>query len=96
MNLNPANVPQSVAYLIPVAAQWGFEDDADRYRALKRADQRQLQQLVHCMDQVDDTELEEWLAGHESSRNPPTREYIAITCLIITVSLARLRLNERT
>jgi hypothetical protein len=83
-----------MTYLVPLAVRWGIADDAERERALAGADRGQLEELVHCMDQIEDRELDDWLTGPESFRSPPTREYMAMTRLIMAMDLARVLLRR--
>ena len=64
-----------------MAEKWGIGDDGDREDAVDRASRDELDELIGCLDDIDDKLLDEWLTGAESQRQPPSREYIAITCL---------------
>lgn len=94
MKLDPKKLPAGIADLIPIAERWGIADDIERSRAIDGADRRELEELVHCLDQIDTRELEEWLIGLESFREQPSQEYVAITCLTMAIEQARLRLRK--
>jgi hypothetical protein len=94
MKLDPARVPRGMADLIPLAERWGIADDIERSRAINGADRNALEELIHCLDAVDISELEEWLVGLESYREQPSQEYIAMTCLTMAIEQARLRLRK--
>lgn len=96
MKLDPKRIPSGIVSLIPLAERWGIEDDLERSYAIDNADRNELAELAHCLDQIDTTELEEWLIGLESFRERPSREYAAITCLTMAVEQARVRQRGMT
>lgn len=95
MTLDPKKVPSAVVALIPFAELWGIGDDYEREAAVKRASQEQLHGLAHCLDDIDQKALFEWLAGPESYDPNPTDEYVAFTCLTMAVDSAKQKLKPQ-
>ncbi len=91
--LNPSNVPASLLALLTWAECWGINDDWTRTKAVQSATREQLFELVHCIDDIRDQDLFDWLAGPESFREDRTNEYIALTCLIMSIDQAKALLK---
>lgn len=93
--LDPNNLPPAFSSLIPCAERWGIGDDIEREMAIENATAGDLNTLAHCLDDIDDQQLVEWLNGSESGRKPLTPEYIAITSLTMAVQSAKSELRRR-
>lgn len=92
--MKSANVPSSIAYLLPLAEVWGIGDDLDREAAVESAATDDLRQMVEAVDYAEDLGLYDWLSGDESYADQPSDEYVAITCLTMAADLARPRLRR--
>ncbi|MFA5190414.1 MAG: hypothetical protein WC740_06800 [Verrucomicrobiia bacterium] len=95
MTLNPKNVPPGIAIALPFAEKWGIGDDSEREAAIEKADLKELEEIAHCLDDVDDAVLSGWLTGPESQRASISSEYVAVTCLTMAVHSARAKLKKR-
>lgn len=95
MTLNPANVPEPLVGLLPMAEKWGIGDDFERDGALNKASERELEELVHSIDSIADEDLFDWLSGDESFNANPSPEYLAITNLTMAIDSAKLKLKKR-
>jgi hypothetical protein len=58
--LNPANVPNDLRPLIPLAERWGIGDDVDREAALARATKAEQQELRRAVE-AHASKITEWL-----------------------------------
>lgn len=58
--LNPANVPNDLRPLIPLADRWGIGDDVDREAALARATKAEQQELRRAVE-AHASKITEWL-----------------------------------
>jgi hypothetical protein len=58
--VNPANVPNDLRPLIPLAERWGIGDDVDREAALARATQAERQKLRQAVE-AHASKITEWL-----------------------------------
>jgi hypothetical protein len=94
--VNPANVPAAVAFLLPLAEIWGVGDDVEREALVENASVEELRQMVEAVDDAEDLGLYDWLSGEESYIEPPSLEYVAITCLTMAADTGRLRLRRET
>jgi hypothetical protein len=92
--LDPRNVPESAARLLPLAEKWAIGDDFEREEAVSRATGKELQSLVSAVDTTDD-EFWDWLAGPASYEPNPSPEYLALTALTMAADSARLKLRGR-
>ena len=91
MNLDPENVPESLVPLLGIAEKWGIADDFDRDSAIADASRGELEKLIHSIDNISDEELYGWLSGEESFNPRPTPEYLAFSCLTMSIDLARVK-----
>jgi len=96
MPLNPENVPPALAPLLPMAEKWGIGDDFEREASVSNASRDELESLVHCVDEISDTDLYGWLSGPESFNPNPSQEYLAITCLTMAIDSAKLELHRES
>lgn len=94
MTLSAANVPATLAPLLPLAQKWGIGDDFEREAAISNATRRELEGLIHCTDNVSEDDLYGWLAGPESFNAKPSREYLALTCLTMAIDSAKVKLQR--
>jgi hypothetical protein len=93
--LLPQNVPAAVGPLLPPAELWGIGDDVNRSMKVEAAPDEELRQLLAALDAVGDDVLCGWLSGPDPYLVPPSREYVAVTCLTMTVDQARVLLAKR-
>jgi len=77
-----------------MAEKWGIGDDFDREEAVRCSSIKELEDLVHAIDSIDDKDLYGWLGGLESFNAKPSREYVAFTCLTMAIDSAKLRLKK--
>lgn len=94
--MNPDNVPASLVHLLPPAEIWGIGDDVAREALVASASIEQLRQMVDAVDEAEDKGLYDWLSGDESHANPPSPEYVAVTCLTMAADSGRLRMRQET
>ena len=94
MPLNPANVPQTLAKLLPIAEKWGIGDDYDREAAVTNASVEELEALIHSIDGISDADLYGWLEWSQGNVGHPTPEYTAITCLTMAIDSAKIELKK--
>lgn len=94
MNLKPDNVPKPLIQLLPIAEKWGIEDDFEREEALASASKEELESIVHSIDSVSDEDLYDWLAGDSANDDNPSQEYIALTCLTMSIDSAKIKLSR--
>lgn len=94
MSLNPANVPEALIAILPVAEEWGIGDDFERENKLNLAKREELEALVHSIDGISDEDLFDWLAGEESFNARPTAEYLALTNLTMAIDSAKVKLKK--
>jgi hypothetical protein len=93
VELDARQVPSAARVWLTLARRWGIPDDGYRWDAIERADRNELEAIHRALD--DDTvwdEVERWLVGPEAEATPPSREYVAITCLTMAADHVRLRL----
>lgn len=95
MGLDPTNVHSTLVPLLPMAERWGIGDDIDRDVAVANASVEELRELADCLDDPETGILLEWLTGPESQREPLTKEYCALTCLVMAVQQAKVVLSRR-
>jgi hypothetical protein len=79
-HLNPDNVPLALRPVMPYAAFWGITDDLEREHLVESAPQAARQDLARVVNAIDD-QLDEWLAGPESEKEFPTKEYAAFSAM---------------
>jgi hypothetical protein len=94
VKLNPGAVPPSLQGLLPLAQEWGVNDDGYRATAVAQADTETLTSLVAAVDKADDASLSGWLAGSEADLQSPSAEYLALTALIMAADHARELLSN--
>jgi hypothetical protein len=94
MQLDKTKVPAPLTPLLPVAEKWGIGDDFERERALDAASRQELEFLVHSIDAMSDDDLFGWLAGPESYNPNPSKEYIALTALMMAIDSAKTKLRR--
>jgi hypothetical protein len=78
--LNPANVPEPLRVLIPLAERWGINDDLMREDRIAKAPPEELAALTAAINRYED-ELDDWLAGPEADSPGPSEEYIAFSAM---------------
>jgi succinate dehydrogenase flavin-adding protein (antitoxin of CptAB toxin-antitoxin module) len=94
MKLNPNNIPSALVSLLPMAERWGIGDDFERENHISKASISELDELVHCIDEISDDDLFGWLAGEESFSQIPSDEYLAITNMTMAIESAKLKLKK--
>lgn len=94
MKLNPNNVPSALVSLLPMAELWGIGDDFVRENNILKASISELDELIHCIDEISDDDLFGWLAGEESFSKTPSDEYLAITNMTMAIESAKLKLEK--
>ena len=95
IRLNANNLPPEFSSIIGWAEKWGVGDDVDREMAIENATTEELNTLSHCLDNIDDYQLVEWLNGDETKKKPLSEEYVAVTCLTMAVQSAKSVLKRR-
>jgi len=95
MKLNPDNFPEALKTLIPMVEKWGIGDDFEREETLSKAGRQELEELIHCIDEISDEDLFGWLSGKESFNPQPTNEYVALTCLTMAIDSAKVKLKKK-
>lgn len=75
-----ADVPGGLRYLIPLAMQWGINDDLIREDVVATASEEARAELRDTVANAED-ELDEWLAGPEAASPSPTDAYLAFTAM---------------
>ncbi len=81
-DFNISDVPENLRELAPYAEIWGNNSDETRWQLVKETPEalkEHLQELIFEPDVQD--RFDEWLAGPESNKLPPTTAYLAFTCL---------------
>jgi len=96
MKLNTENIPKEFQYLKEYAEEWGITDDGYRAEKIENANKEELQELVNLLRNLDDDNMDAWLAGDESYSENPSAEYIAYSCLMIAMQRAGIELSKRT
>lgn len=94
-DLDPRQVPPAARPLLPLARRWGIGDDGYRSTAIEHADRTELEAIVQAVSDDANDEVDRWLIGPEADAPAPSREYVAITCLIMAADHARLRLRKQ-
>lgn len=94
--LDASRVPDDLVQLIPLAEEWGIEDDEMRTVQVEDAQTDRLADLVQAFQSVDVTLIDDWLAGPESAAPEPSDEYVAFTTLRMAVDLAIWVLRNRS
>jgi len=74
------NIPPTLRCLLSLALRWGIADDVMRDAFVAEATPVERAELVAAI-QLHSKELDEWLGGSESYRQPPHPEYIAFTAM---------------
>lgn len=80
LHLTPANVPEKLRHLIPLAELWGVGDDLIRDDMVRCASREAIAELKHLVEAHDDL-LDEWLAGPEADDPSPSDEYLAFSTM---------------
>ena len=93
--LDPAKVPTPLHKLIPLAEEWGINDDYSREKKLTEATNDELRALISSIDEISDDDLYDWLEGEESFSDMPSEEYVTFTCFTMAIDSARVRLRKR-
>ena len=65
--LDPKNVPAPLVRLLPMAETWGIRDDFERDNLVRQTTPKQLEVLVHSIDDISDDDLFGWLSGPSPS-----------------------------
>jgi len=94
MPLDPSKVPAPLVPLLPIAEKWGIGDDFERERVVSIASLRELESLIHSIDEISDEDLFGWLSGPESHNPKPSEEYIALTALMMAMDSAKIKLRK--
>jgi len=92
--LDQTNIPPALHHLIPIAEEWGIDDDYLREEKLNNASESQLRALTSSIDDVSDEDLFGWLEGPESFSAIPSKEYVIFTCLTMAIESAKLKLKR--
>ncbi|MGA9780384.1 MAG: hypothetical protein WBS33_19170 [Verrucomicrobiia bacterium] len=92
--LNTTTMPSALIPLLPMAEKWGIGDDLERDAKVKNASLEELESLVHCIDEITDSDLFGWLSGPESENPKPSEEYLALTALTMAIDSAKLKLKK--
>lgn len=95
IKLDPLNVPEFLRLVIPYAEIWGISDDLIREDVIDKASSEDLLKLLNFWNSLDYDPVEEWLAGPLASGPNYSDEYIAISCLLMAASAARIQLIKR-
>ncbi len=82
--LDRKNVPAALHKYIPYAEIWGISDDLEREDLVNRAPDQAMAELKQVIQEID-SELDEWLAGHEADSACPSQEYIAFSAMRMAV-----------
>ncbi len=78
--LDVSNVPGGLRPYVAYAEVCGISDDGYREALVERAPEAARRDLVQVVELIDD-QLDEWLAGPEADRFPPTPEYVAFSAM---------------
>ena len=80
IKLDPANVPESLRHLIPLAERFGISDDLIRADYVRKAPGTDIEELRRIVQEHDDL-FDEWLAGPAAVGPEFSAEYLAFTCM---------------
>lgn len=86
-SLDPDQVPKDLHPLIPLAEVFGISDDPARERLVLRTPPEEMKRARATVLNYED-ELDDWLAGPESTAEEPTEEYVAFSALRMAVDFA--------
>jgi hypothetical protein len=86
--------PHALISLLPMAEKWGIGDDYEREAVVKNAAVKDLESLIHCIDNISDADFYDWLSGPESFNPKPSNEYLALTALTMAIDSAKLKLKS--
>ncbi|MCB9450065.1 MAG: hypothetical protein H6672_01430 [Anaerolineaceae bacterium] len=93
--IDPEKVPEKFRILIPMAERWGVSEDGLRYCILRRASDKELEDLISRARSYITALLDEWLAGPEAEGPDFSKEYIAFTCMHLAADEANIILRKR-
>ena len=94
--LDSGHVPPAALPLLGLARWWGIPDDGYRSEAVVRASRDELEAILLALHDDDGyDEVQRWLIGAEADAVPPSREYVAVTCLTMAADHARLLLAKQ-
>src|SRR5262249_4499767 len=80
ITLNPANVPENLRHLIPLAEQFRVSDDLIRADVVQKTPPEEVERMRQTV--LNHNALfDEWLAGPEATGPDFSPEYIAFSCL---------------
>lgn len=74
------DVPANLRHLIPLARQWGINDDIIREEVVANASEDARVELKNAVSAAEDA-LDGWLAGPEAASPSPTDAYLAFTAM---------------
>jgi len=77
--LNRENVPETLRDLLPLAEQYGINDEVIRKRLVDRGSAAELKTVCAAVQAVDSA-LDAWLSDPEAPNNPSV-EYVAFSSL---------------
>jgi hypothetical protein len=80
IKLDPANVPEPLRHLIPLAERFGISDDLVRADFMQKTPAVDLAELRSVAQEHDDF-LDEWLAGPAAHGPTFSAEYLAFCCM---------------
>ena len=80
IKLDPANVPESLRHLIPLAERFGISDDLIREDFVEKTSAADLDELRRAI-QEHEALFDEWLAGPAAKGPTFSEEYIAFSCM---------------
>lgn len=94
--IDKTDVPGPLQHLIQMATEWGLGDDYDREEKVSSSTTKELESLVHSIDEVSDEDLFGWLEGEEAYSETPSEAYVAFTCLTMAIDSAKIELERRS
>lgn len=94
MNLRKDNIPEGLEPLIPLVKKWGLGDDYCRENKVALASTLELEELIKCLERIDEDKLFTWLTGPAADNDPLSQEYVAFTNFTMAIDSARVRLDR--
>jgi hypothetical protein len=86
-SFDDADVPNALKTLIPYARFWGITDDWKREQLISCASPQIIYNLKHSIKKFDD-ELDDWLAGPESTCLKFSDAYVAFSAMRMAADFA--------
>ena len=91
--MNLEKVPSNLHHLLALAEKWGISDDSEREIQIDNSSIQELENLT-SLSEEDDNAINKWLTGEEMNKDIPSDEYVAFSCLIMSILYARLVLDD--